>query len=568
MSYLTGKVNGVVYTGAVKWHKNDENVMLFNSKSTRDTFMTTTLHKQQGNITAFNPFQSIELYGMVKNFEKTNYTYIVMDSDFSDTPYCCYVTDIEITSRGTTKLYLELDVFQQYVYDCTFYRSYIERAHVKTSDDIIGAYTQIEPISGTQYIKQELLDFTADLSPYYVLHCLGQIGISEELGNVVFPYNKNCGGIPSNLCLGSDNLNDIQKAINKYSELKTNVLFFNIPQDGRQNCQYIQTVPSFTAGGNYTDPSSQSTNNLNFHYPNSVTKEYSFNYNTLTMINGYRPKNKKLFTSQCQTLSFSNRNGTEKTFLPELLTKFNNISFNLRGSCGGVGKYLAILNNYNAPDNERFLHVNYGGYVSLGYDMNNSSAVDFQRSMNLLNTAGDVGFTIFSRGLTPTSGKYVYKGATFQNEKELTQALKNQANANTIDYISSAGGIVSQITNGINDSIATYQSNIKNIGSSSGLDDFGLFTYSAKLYVKSIDRDTAESLDNFLSIYGYSINEILSVSEYMNTRSNYNYIKVSNLNANLWCPDNHYTLFKSLFENGIRIWHNYNNFGNLGVNNV
>lgn len=543
MSYVQGSKDGIVNIGAVKWHKKDENVMMFTSKNARNSFLWNTLTELSGRIIFADPRKYIDIDMHIEDIEKINYCFYRNDSSVSNTWYCCFVDSWDYIAPQTTRLYLSLDVFQQYFYDCTFYRSYIERAHIPKSKDIIGAYTQNEPIGGELYISNELLNFSNDLRPYYVLHCLGTISIDDKGNSFVSPYNEICGGIGNNLCLGSATLNKLQSAIQQYADLQTDVLFFNIPKDGRENCQYIQIVPSFTANGDYIDPSSQSIN-LNRAFPTSVDKEYSFTYNTTTMANGYTPKNKKLFTSQYQQINLVTRNGALFTFRPELFNTFNNINCILRGSCGGSGVFTFIMNNYKGLDGDRFKKINYGGTISLGYDANNSAS---HINKTALSQLSDVMGFIGNVG-----------GAS------VATALTNNPIIGSLSIASSANNLIEKTGENIE---SLVQSNIKQIGNTSNIDDIGLYTYATTLNITSIDKDTAESIDNFLTAYGYNLQEIQAVSEYINNRSSYNYIKVSNLNANLWCPTNDFNEFKTLFENGIRLWHTYENFGNLGVEN-
>lgn len=546
MSYLTGKVNGTVYTGAVKWHKNDENVMLFNSKSARDDFMTTTLHKQQGNITAFNPFQSIELYGMIKNFEKTNYTYIIMDSDFSDTPYCCYVTDIEITSRGTTKLYLELDVFQQYVYDCTFYRSYIERAHVKTSDDIVGAYTLNEPVGGEPNAFKTLGQDNFDWTPKWTLHTTSITNQAQT--DYIYGGRSNgywVSGEFVTVANDSTQLKSMLKGFTKSAEdaiqidwkniLDLIIVGLGVPEASPININVDRFYDhTDEVSGIYARPS-WALNEGMHQIPQNKAPYCDITLNKSSLANGYVPKNKKLLTSLCNSFQLHNQNGVNIALKPEHCTS-NFIRLQVQANTYDTSGYKLIIGQYSnvfETDHNCPYYANTNAVIDVNTGLN--------KTINALQGTGDV-IQSTIQGATSTS----FIGGP-------TGAI--------------AGGAV-----GLVSSVPTLVERLKaqpiKIGSSSGF--LNVTPSFHKLIVRQVSPSYEDSvyIDNFLSAYGYNISEILPVSEYMNTRSNYNYIKVSNLNANLWCPDNHYTLFKTLFENGIRIWHNYNNFGNLGVENI
>lgn len=544
MSYLTGKVNGVVYTGAVKWHKNDENVMLFNSKSARDDFMTTTLHKQQGNITAFNPFQSIELYGMVKNFEKTNYAYIVMDSDFSDTPYCCYVTDIEITSRGTTKLYLELDVFQQYVYDCTFYRSYIERAHIKTSDDIVGAYTLNEPVGGEPNSFKTLGQDDFNWSPKWVLH---STSITNQ-AQTDFVYGGRSNGIYTS--------GEFVTVANDSDDLRNMIKGFTKSIDDAIDIDWTALINKFISGGlSLQNPVNMNlerfydhTNELSGIYarptwalsnskhqlPTTYAPYCDITLNKSTLANGYKPKNKKLLTSLANSFQVHNQNGVNITLKPEHCTS-TNIRLQVQANSFDTNGYKLIIGNYNNVF-ETDYNCPYSAQTNVVIDTNSG----LNKTINALIGTGQI--------ITNTA-----QGVAGGIEGGLVGGAVGGASA----FFANVPTLFEKVS-----AMPVKVGNLSNF--------LGITPSFHKLIVRQVSPSYEDSvyIDDFLSAYGYNISEILPVSKYITTRSNYNYIKVSNLNANLWCPDNHYTMFKALFENGIRIWHNYDNFGNLGVENV
>lgn len=546
MSYLNGNINGTVYLGAVKWHSNDENVMMFSSKETRDNFMKETLHKQQGNIIAFNPYQYIDIYGMVKNFEKINYAYIIMDSDFSDTPYCCYVTNFEILARGNTRLYLELDVFQQYVYDCTFYRSYIERAHIKSSDDIVGAYTLNEPVGGEPNAFKTLGQDTFDWTPKWTLHTTSITNQAQT--DYIYGGRSNgywVSGEFVTVANDSEQLKSMLKGFTKSAEdaiqidwkniLDLIIVGLGVPEASPVNINVDRFYDHTNEiSGIYARPK-WGLNEGMHQIPENKAPYCDINLNKTSLANGYVPKNKKLLTSLCNSYQVHNQNGVNIALKPEHCTdnfirlQVQANTFDTSGYKLIIGKYSNVFEtDYNCP-----YYANTNAVIDVNTGLN--------KTINALQGTGDI-IQSTIQGATSTS---FIGGAT--------GAIAGGA----VGFLSSVPTLVERL-----------RSQPVKIGSSTGF--LNVTPSFHKLIVRQVSPSYEDSvyIDNFLSAYGYNLSEILPVSEYMHTRSNYNYIKVTNLNANLWCPDDHYTNFKALFEKGIRIWHNYNNFGNLGVDNV
>lgn len=57
------------------------------------------------------------------------------------------MTNYEYIAPDTTRLYIELDVFQMIIYSTSFYQSYIERAIISKSADNANINYSPEPIT-------------------------------------------------------------------------------------------------------------------------------------------------------------------------------------------------------------------------------------------------------------------------------------------------------------------------------------------------------------------------------------------------------------------------------------
>lgn len=546
MGYLKGEINGAVYLGSVKWHNNDENVMMFDNKNARDNFMKETLHKQQGNIIAFNPFQYIDLYGMVKNFEKINYAYIIMDSDFSNTPYCCYVTNIEIISRGNTRLHLELDVFQQYVYDCTFYRSYIERAHVKKSDDIVGKYTLNEPVGGEPNTFKTLGQDDFNWDPKWTLHTTSIT--NQDQTDYIYGGRSNgywVSGEFVTVANNSEHLKSMLKGFTKSADdaiqidwkniLDLIIVGLGVPEASPVNINVDRFYDHTNEiSGIYARPT-WALNEGMHQIPQNKAPYCDIRLNKSTLANNYKPKNNKLLTSLCNSYQLHNQNGINIALKPEYCTS-NTLRLQVQANTFDTSGYKLILGNYS-----NVFETDY----NCPYFASTNAVIDVNSGLNkTINALQGVGGAVQS----------TVQGAT------------------TTSFIGGPTGAIAGGAIGLLSSVPTLVEKLRaqpvKMGSPSGF--LNVTPSFHKLIVRQVSPNLEDSIfvDNFLSAYGYNLSEILPVSEYINNRNNYNFIKVTNLNANLWCPDSHYTAFKALFEKGIRIWHNYNNFGNLGVENI
>lgn len=100
--------------------------------------------------------------------------------------------------------------------------------------------------------------------------------------------------------------------------------------------------------------------------------------------------------------------------------------------------------------------------------------------------------------------------------------------------------------------------------SNSTLLQFNLMNTSI-FYVYTIKRQMAKRIDNFFSMYGYLTNEI-EIPELYN-RPNWNYVKTIGANIIGDIPQLDLEAIKTLFDNGITLWHNPNTFLDYSQNN-
>lgn len=489
-------------------------------------------------VTRFNYIQkdnAFELKGNMARYEKFNYVRYqnANYTNFSGVKkwFYAFITRIEYIAKDVTRVYIATDVWQTWQFDLLYFQSYIERGHITKASDIIGANTNIEPISFEKSIIKSNVEISSELSPYYVLHSTSTIEMSTSGGTEARPYNRMCGGVPCGLCNSSSTLQDLETVLYKFAELKTNVLFFNIPKDGRENCQFIQVVPNFTSdGGTYLATSTQDTNILNFHTPTQKTITKSFNYDLTKTASNYVPRNKKLLTSQFQTIRYTTRNGNLFEYKPENFNDINNdneITFNLRGSCGGNGDYYIFPNNYNESVANKYHRVSYGGSVSLGYDANNSMSNIMSQLRVGLSSVASIGGGVASGNI----------GAI-------------------------TGGIDTLINNS-----DVFSTKPQSIGSQSDLTDIALFTYVATIDTASPKYNECEEIDEYFDTYGYSIQKHANIRSYMFTRSNWNYIKTQNANIQLNGNENDLITIKQIFNSGVTIWHGLEHFGDYSLSN-
>ena len=77
-------------------------------------------------------------------------------------------------------------------------------------------------------------------------------------------------------------------------------------------------------------------------------------------------------------------------------------------------------------------------------------------------------------------------------------------------------------------------------------------------YCNSISSQFAKIIDDFFSMYGYKINKVKEPN--LTGRQNWNYIKTVNSNITGNIPQKDLAEIKSIFNNGVTLWHNPSTF--------
>ena len=165
MSYFDGTPNGKLWIGSVKWSNDYQNVMNFGTKAKRDRFLTSKLKQVDTERVYMSKNGVITVDKYIKNIDTYNYCYFINDTDISDEPFCCFITDYEYQAPSTTILYVELDVFQMYYYDTNFYKSFIVRTHIPKAQDVVGKWVAPEPIGFPATVGKIVHNSTMSWSP-------------------------------------------------------------------------------------------------------------------------------------------------------------------------------------------------------------------------------------------------------------------------------------------------------------------------------------------------------------------------------------------------------------------
>lgn len=535
MAYLTnGTGDGTLYIGTVKWSNDYKHIMQFSSLSARNQFFTNNFTLLSSTVVYLNPNKYIDIDGKIKNIDTKNYCFFKNDSEIgSSISYCCFITDYEYIAPKTTRLYVELDVFQTYFYNTTFYNSFIERGHV--ASDNLNEWTAPEPISlSPQYSKQ--LTYT-DNNSWTVAWLLNSISLPDQSNNFIYGGMGASDKLTGCFSFALASHTDLQNYLQSWTQGTI---------DHRSDIINLTAIPlwllqqlSFTQQGVILKD-----NDL-------LSTSFSVNIDTNSLINGYTPKNKKLLTSLGRTFALYNKNGFCKTIVPELLTA-NTITVTMKARPIGLTAIKMSINNYNGDVNENF-DFPYFCQLPVGYNANSGVSASIDKMNAVFGTVGK------AFGGVNSSFNFT-QGANFNNKLASTATVASGVTLGADLFMQ-----------GTSSGFSLAQAFEDRAGGSGGaVDTIGISPEFIKPRFVEINPLVEDCIiaDNFLTTYGYTINELRNPTSWFHTRTYWNYIKTQNINLNGNCPANYEQKLKDIFNSGTTLWHNYSDFGDYTKSNT
>ena len=511
-------------------------------------------------ITFSNAGDQFNYFYNLPKIEHWNYTYVRKDGiirvetnddltfeDLLEYNYCMYqnthydnkwfyafVTDVTYSNDGMTEIKIETDPFQSWQFDLIYKNSFIEREHV--SDDTIGAHTIPENLEHGPYIinsVQEITNGQSDLD--YTWTC---VGVTKLPQNSAFEYvNRVYGGVYSGasyfLFRTIDSAAKFIKAIDELGQdAGSSILcIFEIPitlsgVSGNSDAWHIGSLGNQTGIGFAVLP--------NVIYRTLID---TISVSRPSTINGYAPKNNKLFTSPYIGLKVSNHVGSEVEYHYEDFVN-NSASFSLVGTISPGASMKIFPKNYLKSSTSKSGY-DYGLQVAklpLG-SWNSDPYTNWltQNGVNIMGHKIDAG-TSKAMGGTMQA----ITGALTGNIGGALQGIENMFGSVQEMYHHSMD--TPTVNGQLNGADITYAYGLK----------------YPTIYKMSIKQEYARIIDNWFSMYGYKVNRTATPN--IHKRSNWDYIKTIQVNIEGDVPEKDLDSIRSLFDNGCTFWHTTTNF--------
>ena len=468
--------------------------------------------------------------------------------------YFAFVNDVEYVNPATTKIHYQVDVFSTWYSKFNIGQAFIQREHV--DDDTFGKHTVPEKLETGEFIinaYENIDEFAVD--DVIVASCtkLPKEIMETVISGSTVPtkmYNGTFSGLFYITFKTVDDATKFLLIMDGQGIGDAVYSVFQVPKSILSTSTLTYTTTSCTGELNY--PTLNLTFSITFSIeymmiPNSGTATTMKSNHTVTRnttLNGYTPKNNKMFTGEFNYMYVTSNGGDESKFNYE---DFYNASpsFNLYGAITPGGSTKLIPKNYmlyNQSTGEHDTDTPWGltgckypvcSWVSDSYTNWLTQQCANTNMGTVLTSVGQlaVGLAIGNPTAIVGSMETPIEEAYQQQIHHDTMPPQAKGNINAGDIIHALG---------------------KN---------------QFFIYKMSIKYEFAKRIDDYLSRYGYKVNEIKTPN--LNSRTKFNYIKVGGTDELISgdIPASDLEKINAIFRKGTTIFHDYSTFGNYTQTN-
>lgn len=477
------------------------------------------------------------------NFDSIiQYNYVMYRNDaYSGKWFYAFITDMEYLNDNVTAISIKTDVWQTWCFDLNYKQTFVEREHV--NDDTFGAHTLPESLECGEYVRSAVGQDYSYNGEYW----LG-FQVTELISNMSYPSSRHriYNGVYNGLhLLLTDNYTTADNLIAAYDDASKHdaiICCFYIPKSltnaDAQNDVVLHGVTS------------------TLYYPRETTTSARLRTITVskpTTIDGYTPKNNKLFCYPFCYLYATNNSGGESIYHFEDWrldgTSRNEADFRVEGVLSqGCSIKCYPETYYKMPNTTASYPM--GAY---GYGLNGGK-------LPLCSWNSDY----YTNWVTQNAVNYPVS---------IASSVLGSAGAIVGSVAAgSAGGVISGVGSLIN-SIGSavdkkYQASLVPDQAKGNLNAGDMNFSSNKqfsIYGMTVKSEVAKVIDDFFTMFGYKVNRVKVPN--ITGRRNWNYVKTVGCYIDADIPQGDLQEIKDMFDKGVTFWHNPATFADYSQTN-
>lgn len=539
--------SGTLYLCKVPLESDYKNQITFADYNAQLNYFQTTVKHTLTDYTYIKENETIVVYIPKDQIATCNYMYYVNTGfDFNGQSYAktyfCFITKLEYVNENATRIYYQTDCFQTWLPNIVYNRCFVEREH--TNDDSVGANTLPEGLETGEYICSNYYRYTEFTNLVYVLSCTLD-GINQSSSD--YKYGDSFGNVYNGI-FGANTLYSISSDEYVPDTEYVQGALVRISKAGQAD----SITGLFLAPANLVSLSSK-RDYFDFlgkvngsSAPYEATADSSIQYD----FQGYYPRNNKLLTYPYNYLLISNLQGQNAIYHYEDFSNPDQIQFLIEGVlCPGCSIRCSPM-NYKGVNYNRDEGITLGKFPICSYPVDMYTNWLTQNSVNI--------------GGINVSSDDINIGTSISNTAMgiVTSALTGEITGG----LSASQQGYQQIMSSV---IAKKQHSLMPVQARGNLNSGDVITAGKDntfhFYKMTIKPEYARVIDDFFSMYGYLTNRVKVPN--INGRQNWNYVKTINCNFDGDIPDEHLSVIRQMFDNGVTLWHNPNNIYRYDLSN-
>lgn len=480
---------------------------------------------------------SIRVPDLVDDLYEYNYV-MYRNTNYSNKWFYAFITDLVYVNDNVTDIRIKTDVWQTWQFDLTYKKTFVEREHV--NDDTVGLHTIPENLELGEYvlngnvINSDLLSTSTESNACYICFQVSDYpNTSHSNVHPAFPNDvtgRKVGGVYSGLdyimVLTASDANHLIACYALDSKPDAIVSIFSVPL-GAINADNMSIVNRTSDGGNFTT----------FMFTSDSSTPINLDTITLTKpttLDAYTPKNGKMKTYPYCYFYASNNAGVETEYYYEDFA--SSPSFKIDGVVSQGMSIKAYPTNYKKGTNLDC--YNYGipaGKLPI-CAWNTDYYVNWC-TQNAINIPLNLTSSFIKSGMVVAGG--IATGGGYGALAGITGGL---------NMLKSVADVVNQ----------RYQASLvpDQAKGNANCGDINLAEtrFGFTFYPMSIKAEYAKICDDFMSMFGYKVNEVKIPN--VTGRTNWNYVKTIGCYIEADIPQSDLAEIKSIFDKGVTFWHN------------
>lgn len=475
--------------------------------------------------------------------------------------YYAFIDRVVYVNEQRCDIYFTIDDLQTWYFDYTLRPVYVEREHA--ADDSIGANILDEPISTGElrYAEQdpydEMMDCVLVVDTTEQPDGVGAVGNQKKKdckGGYINGQYSGCGKVVFDIGSGSVGAN------------APNVWFSHMNQTGGgASIIAAYMVPKVVLKGADESYFFKSGENIFETYPNAYPIGGTVDpaITPHGAIDGYAPRNNKLYTYPYNFMRVSNLRGGYHDYRFEFFGK--SLRFIVKGSIDPTGDVVIIPMNYNGKDNNPEEIMNLGGYAQCSWAYNSyDNYVAQNAASNLFGylsgaamVIGGAAAVLGGSTMTPLAGLSGFLGSLGFDNWQSTGSKVDKGLAAEGAGLAASAGLGARMLDASN-------APDKLMGSTSNSSNFQLNRNKFVFNRMCCQRQFAERIDQFFDVYGYTTQRVKTPDR--SSRPHVNYCKTRDAQFQGTVPADAMDRINRVWNQGIW-WFHDDNIGDFSIAN-